>query len=145
MPVLYRRRQRGTLILAVLGAGAVAFAAALTGGSLPVAAWPTAAVILVVALLFGSLTVEVAQDEVRLWFGVGLVRRRIALGDVVGAQAVRNSWTSGWGIRWIPGGWLYNVSGLDAVELQFVHGGVVRIGTDQPRELERAIRAAQGR
>jgi hypothetical protein len=37
--------------------------------------------------------------------------------------------------RITPHGWLYNVSGLDAVEIQLCSGKKFRIGTDQSSEL----------
>jgi len=40
-----------------------------------------------------------------------------------------------------PHGWLYNVSGLDAVEVTTKSGKKYRIGTDVPAELEQAIRS----
>jgi hypothetical protein len=58
---------------------------------------------------------------------------------------VKNQWWWGWGIRLIPGGWLYNVSGLDAVELKMKNGRVYRIGTDEPRKLAEFIQAKLGR
>ncbi len=39
-------------------------------------------------------------------------------------------------------GWLYNVSGTDAVELKMKNGKRYRIGTDVPGELAEAIRQA---
>lgn len=45
----------------------------------------------------------------------------------------------GWGIHLTPHGWLYNVSGSDAVEIRMKTGKKYRIGTDVPEELERAI------
>jgi hypothetical protein len=36
--------------------------------------------------------------------------------------------------------WIYNVSGFDAVELRMTDGRMYRIGTDEPHELEAAIR-----
>ena len=39
----------------------------------------------------------------------------------------------------IPGGWIWNVSGLDAVELLLGDGRVLRVGTDEPEALSRAI------
>jgi hypothetical protein len=49
---------------------------------------------------------------------------------------VRNRWWWGWGIRRIGRGqWLFNVSGLDAVELSMKNGKTYRIGTDEPQRL----------
>ena len=49
---------------------------------------------------------------------------------------------TGWGIRLIPNGWLWNVSGLGAVELSLVNGQRFRIGTDEPEQLATAIQGA---
>jgi hypothetical protein len=90
--------------------------------------------------LFGWLTVTVNNEEVMVKFGIGIIRKKIKIKDVKAAVQVRNKWYYGWGMRMGPGGWMYNVSGLDAVEIEMKNGGKFRIGTDQPEELARAIR-----
>ena len=47
-----------------------------------------------------------------------------------------------WGVRWTPGGWLWNISGLDGVELALVSGRRFRIGTDEAEQLAAAIQGA---
>jgi len=37
---------------------------------------------------------------------------------------------------------MYNISGLDAVELRLKKGGVFRIGSDEPQRLEEALKQA---
>lgn len=96
-----------------------------------------------VLLLFHSLTVEVTDEMVRAYFGVGLASFEFKLGDIESVSVVRNRWYYGWGIRITPRGWLYNVSGLDAVELALKNGKFVRIGTDEPHKLVRAIESAR--
>jgi hypothetical protein len=54
---------------------------------------------------------------------------------------VRNHWWNGFGIRMRSGFRLYNVSGLDAVELQLKSGEIRRIGTDDPQALVEALKA----
>jgi hypothetical protein len=45
------------------------------------------------------------------------------------------------GIRMTPSGWLYNVSGLSAIELSFKNRKTrIRIGTDKPDEIAEAVR-----
>ena len=44
----------------------------------------------------------------------------------------------------IRNGWLYNVSGFDAVELELASGKLCRIGTDEPGRLLHAIEQAAG-
>ena len=99
----------------------------------------------VLAWLFGSLTVSVGDGAVEIRFGPGLLRKRWALDGFTSVAVARNKWWYGWGIRLIPNGWLYNVSGLDAVELVRTSGRVLRIGTDEPEVLAEALRAALAR
>jgi hypothetical protein len=89
-----------------------------------------------------SVTTVVSDDAVRVWFGIGLISRRIALNQITSARTVTTHWIYGWGIRWIPRGWLSNVSGLDGVELALVTGRRFRIGTDEPERLAAAIQGA---
>ncbi len=93
-------------------------------------------------LLFSILTVKVDGEEVSVRFGVGLIRKRFPLSEIESHSAVRNPWYYGWGLRRTPIGWLYNVSGLEAVEITLKDGRKVRIGTDDPAGLEAAIGAA---
>lgn len=101
------------------------------------------ALILGVSLVaFRSLTVEVTEELVRVWFGPGWIRKTFSTGEIVDCQPVRNHWIFGWGVRLTPHGWMFNVGGLDAVELRFRSGRRFRIGTDEPEKLCRAIRSA---
>ena len=103
--------------------------------------------LLLVAVMFlmGTLTVEVDKTHVRVKFGIGWIRKNFPLDEIASVQPVRNRWWWGWGIRLIPGGWLYNVSGLDAVELVLDNRKIFRIGTDEPRVLADFIRARMGK
>lgn len=95
----------------------------------------TAIAMLVVLILFGSLTVKGDNQGLSFFFGPGLIKKQIAFRDIQSAKKVRNSWYYGWGIRWFGRGWLYNVSGLDAIELRLRSGRTLRIGTDEPEAL----------
>ena len=94
--------------------------------------------------LFGRLTVSVDQQTIRLAFGIGLIARQIAVSEVASCEPVRTRWWYGWGIRMTPRGWLWNVSGSQAVEIAYRHGGHFLIGTNDPTGLCRAIEAAKG-
>ena len=102
-----------------------------------------AAVILgIVYALFHSLTVRVSRSVIALSFGVGLIRKQFPIGDISSASIVQNRWYNGFGIRKIRGGWLYNVSGFDAIEIQLKNERKYRIGTNQPKELLAAVESA---
>ena len=100
------------------------------------------AIVAVTLALFSTLSVVVDDRAVRLWLGFGSLRREVMLADVTAARRVRNHWYAGWGVRIIPGGRLYNVGGVAAVELEMDNGRVVRVGTDQPDALLAAVKAA---
>ncbi len=86
-------------------------------------------------LLVIPLKVTVSGGQVRAAFGWGWPRRTVDLADVVSARQVRNTWIYGWGIRKIRNGWMYNIWGFDAVELELSSGKVFRIGTDDSEGL----------
>ena len=142
---MYRHTQPGWLIIWTLGGFTVFFLLAATrSGVPPPVLLPVGGVCFLLLALFWSLTVEIHDGFLHPAFGIGLIRRRIPLSEIRGAREVRNQWWWGFGIRLTPHGWLWNVSGLDAVQLDLAGDRRFRIGTDQPRELAAAIRAATG-
>ena len=135
----YRHTQIGTLMLTLLG-GAIL----IVGVILLARGWDSVLllvllVLVVTAGLFASLTVAIGDGVLTIWFGPGLIRKRVPLAAIHTCSVVRNPWWYGWGIRWTPHGWLYNVSGLAAVELTLTNGQQLRIGTDEPQRLCQAI------
>jgi len=139
----YRHTQSGWVTVGTCGAILLLFACMPLPTRAPreLLLLATALPVTVVIMLFGALTVEVDDATIRLRFGVGLIRKTFSLADVASCQPVRNPWWWGWGIRLIPGGWLYNVSGLDAVELVLKSGKRFRIGTDEPQVLKDFLQA----
>ena len=95
--------------------------------------------------LFGTMTVELDDTHLRLWFGIGTFRKKVGFNEIRAFHPVRNRWYHGWGIRWFPGGWLYNVSGLSAVELLLHTGTRIRVGTDEPEVLVARLQHVVGR
>ena len=137
----YHHTQPGTVILLTsLAVGAVAGAIAWRTGQMSLI--PMLIIVFAVGLVFYSLTVEVDDDELRWYFGPGLWTYRLALDEISSVSIVRNKWWYGFGIRMAPGFRLYNVSGLDAVELRLKNGDVRRIGTDDPQGLAAALNRA---
>ena len=89
--------------------------------------------------MLDSLTVRISNNFIEIRFGIGIIRKQFAIAKIQSATIVRNKWYYGWGIRLTPHGWLYNVAGLDAVEIRLNNGKQYRIGTDEPKELHKAI------
>ena len=149
-PLPYRHAQNGTimivsvaLIMAAVAVSLLLVASGPGGEGLLALAAPVAVCIAMLAL-FGRLTVSVDQQTIRLAFGIGLIARQIALSEVASCEPVRTRWWYGWGIRMTPRGWLWNVSGSQAVEIAYRPGGHFLIGTNDPTGLCRAIEAAKG-
>jgi hypothetical protein len=138
----YHHRQFGAVVVGSLaGSGLFLVALGLALGE-PVVLFGGPVLMSIAALLFYNLTVKIDATHLTFRFGVGLIHRRIALADIVAVQTVRNSVWHGWGIHRTPHGWLYNVSGWEAVEIQRASGKALRLGTDEPIRLAQALRAA---
>ena len=142
--MVYQHTQTGLLTrrllraISIITAGSGLFVALRsTLRSIPLLA--SSAIVFVCATLFDSLTVRVSHDLVEISFGIGIIRKQFDVGNIRRASVVKNKWYYGWGIRLTPHGWLYNVSGLDAVEILMDNGKQYRIGTDQPNRLQSAI------
>jgi hypothetical protein len=136
----YRHTQRGIwIILLCLLLAALDAALVWRSGQ-----WQPAValvVLIAVAIVFSSLTIAVSEGELRWHFGPGFWTYRLALDDIEKIAIVRNQWWNGFGIRMAAGFRLYNVSGLDAVELRLKSKEIRRIGTDDPQGLAAALKS----
>ena len=137
----YRRTQIGTLIIAVMFGTAAVF---IIVGWLALRPLLFTVPLLVIAgLLFYSLTIEVADGELRWHFGPGLIRKSARLADIASVEVARTSFIEGWGIHYSRFGWLYNVSGFDAVAVTLKNGKRFALGTDDASALANCLNAAR--
>jgi ABC-type polysaccharide/polyol phosphate export permease len=98
--------------------------------------WPAVVPLATVMLVLGGLFTWVQLvGPLLLVVGVTTVILLLFGTMTVVVDDTSNPWYYGWGIHFIPGGVLYNASGLSAIELQLTNGRVVRIGTDEPEAL----------
>ncbi len=58
---------------------------------------------------------------------------------IVACEPIRIKWWYGWGIHLTAYGWLYNVSGLNAVAITLRNGRKFALGTDDPNGLVKAL------
>ena len=96
-------------------------------------------IVVIILFLFSTLTVIVNDNGVQLKFGVGLIHKEFNRNQIIKCKIIRTKWYYGLGIRMTPTGWLYNVSGLDAVEIEMNNGKLYKIGTDEPEKLKKEI------
>lgn len=141
----YKHRQTGYVILAmIIPALALLIVLYLQG---PIEGFEkdilfySIILMVLITLVFSSLTVQVNEEEIVWYFGPGIWKFRIKLANVQQVYKGRSHPLEGIGIRWNPWkGMLYNVSGLWVVEILRKDGRLTRIGTDEPDKLIRAIR-----
>ena len=140
----YRHRQLGTGLLVAMGVGTIlTLIILLFTPPQPdtFLVWIVLVILLACLSQFWSLSVELTDTHVWVWFGQGLIRRSFRLYEIRGVRQVRNPWYYGWGIRLIPCGWMFNLSGFDAVELDLENNRKFRIGTNDGPRLEAAIQS----
>jgi hypothetical protein len=99
-------------------------------------------VLLITLSLFYNLTITINEETLCASFGIGMIRKRVSVTEIAACEPIRIRWWYGWGIHLTPYGWLYNVSGLDAVAITLRNGRKFALGSDDPHGLADAIRVA---
>src|SRR4051812_16854606 len=140
MTTPYHHTQVGYVTLAATVAGVLGLVSLAERHHHPLL-WVGVALLVLLGVLFSSLTIEVADGELRSHFGPGFWRKRYALADVTGVELAPILPMEGWGIRFTTRGMLYDVAGTRAVEIRLRSGTSFRLGTDEPERLLAAIRA----
>ena len=86
--------------------------------------WSTFTILL--GALFWCLEVKVGTDGILLSYGFVLINKKIQRQQILQVEVVRNSCWYGLGIRLTPHGWMWNISGLDAIKLTYQDGNRFR-------------------
>jgi hypothetical protein len=89
--------------------------------------------------MFSSLTIQVTDRALHWCFGPGMFRKQVALAEIQSVEITRTRLLEGWGIHKTSRGWLYNVSGFDAVLIKLHGGKSLLLGTDEPDRLRSAL------
>jgi len=150
---MYQHTQRSSaLLLLLLTAALVPFGILASNGAvgiIPLGVRLTLIVVSVImivsALTFTSLTITVRDGQLSWWFGRGIVKKTVPLGDVASAVPTTTSLLNGVGIHLTSRGWLYNVEGHNAVYVTLRSGRTFLLGTDEPSSLAHAIMTAAQR
>ncbi|MBT4192018.1 MAG: hypothetical protein HOE11_01805 [Candidatus Diapherotrites archaeon] len=138
----YDHTQTGYLIIIALILVALLFGFIFTQIEFHYALLVLMIAILLLLTSFLTLNVTVNKNYLRIKFGYGIFSKSFKIKEITSVKAVRNKWYYGWGIRfwWKPRMIIYNVSGYDAVEIKLKNKRIYRIGTDEPKQLEQAIK-----
>ncbi len=151
MQPFYKKTQTGWLIIFIFSPILLFFAGVLcyqevlgkSFGDKPAPSWLYLGFLiffLAVLALFSNLTVTGFTNYLEIKFGIGLIRKKFYYNDIRSCSVQKSPWYYGWGIRKIPGGWLYNVSGSMSVQLDMKNGKMYRIGTAEPQKLEHFLK-----
>jgi hypothetical protein len=151
MQSFYRKKQTGWLLIFIFAPVILFFLFILyyqevlgrPFGTNPAPSWILLAFLvffLILLSLFATLTVTGLHDHLEIKFGIGLIRKRFFYRNIRSCSVQKNPAIYGWGIRKIPGGWLYNVSGSWSVQLDMKDGRMFRIGTPEPEKLEQFLK-----
>jgi hypothetical protein len=141
--IQYDHTQRGTVLLMALLA-AVFFLLALDT-LVPAVRGKVLALAGILALcgfFFSSLTVRITDRALQWRFGPGLIRKEVPLKEIERVEATETTFLQGWGIHYTSRGWLYNVSGFQAIAVTLKGGKQFLLGTDEPEQLRAAIHHA---
>jgi hypothetical protein len=133
----YQHTQRGPRIVMLMVVLAVV--GAVVGSLFNHVLFVTVPILLMTAWLFSSLTITIAEGELRWHFGCGIVRKKVSLADIASAKIVKTNAFEGWGIHLSRFGWLYNIAGYDAIAVTLKSGKRFAIGTNEPNVLSHAI------
>lgn len=93
-----------------------------------------------ILLVFCGLTVTVDSNYIKIRFGISFFSKKIRLSSVRSVRIIKYPVLAGYGIRILPKGILYNVSGRYAVEIRLDgKRGAIMIGTNDKENLIDAI------
>ncbi|WDE06208.1 hypothetical protein SG34_004565 [Thalassomonas viridans] len=134
----YKNTQVGTALLMIFGA-VIALLIIVSYNKPNETIWPALFFLGLISLLFSTLNIEVDHKQVKWSFGPSFWRKAIAIEEIESARVINTKWYYGLGVRFISTGWLYNVSGLRAVEIKLKNGKRVSLGTNEPENLLKAI------
>jgi hypothetical protein len=153
MTELYQHRQVGIVTILVIGLSAIFTAFALVS-ALQSAEGLSTTVLLVTGLVvtgvfiltlmaFYAFTIQITDRTVSFWFGWGVGKQSLPFDTIQSVEIVRNPWYYLWGVKSIPGGWLYSIApGGRALELVLKDHRKIRLGTDQVEEVQLRLKQA---
>lgn len=101
--------------------------------------WLISTFFLLLFMLFSSLTITVSNDRLQWHFGPGLIRKQVGIKEIASAEIIRTRLWDGLGIHYTRRGWLYNVSGRDAVAITLKDGKPFVLGSNDAVGLWEAI------
>ena len=138
--MLYQHKQIGTALLLVMGV-VILFVSLIAFDKNNEVIWPLIIIVGLISFLFHSLNIKVNTSEINWSFGPGFWKKSVKLEAVNSVRVINTKWYYGLGIRYIPSGWLYTVSGTKAIQLELKDGSKINLGTNDPDNLVEVIKS----
>ena len=138
--MLYQHKQIGTALLLVMGV-VILFVSLIALDKNSEVIWPLIIIVGLISFLFHSLNIKVNTSEINWSFGPGFWKKSVKLEAVNSVRVINTKWYYGLGIRYIPSGWLYTVSGTKAIQLELKDGSKINLGTNDPDSLVEVIKS----
>lgn len=101
---------------------------------------PVLSIIGLLSLIVQKFTISLKDDQLEIFFGSGIFRRRYQLDDLIPVQIIDIDPRFATGVRLFQGGWLYGIKGQHALEMQCRDGSVFYLRTTQVDNLQRALK-----
>ena len=152
----YDHRQLSPLgaLFALIGGGLVIAATGAEEAWVATVLRIVAAIFALCALSFWSLRVQIETEHLRACFGpLPIFQKKIPLAQIERVEVGKTDLLDGWGIHYVPGrGWIWNLWGFHCVVLTLTDPSgqrkrprTFRLGSDEPEELQAALRRAISR
>ncbi len=95
-------------------------------------------------LVFYRLKIKVDGSGIHIVYGIGLIHIKIEPEKINRVTVVKTPWYAGFGIRITEKGMLYNIQGLNAVEISYLKGTnkTVQIGSNDALGLKHFLEKA---
>jgi len=137
--IAYRNSQMGYLIIALVVAAMILIFAVTPIEEIGLGHYLLLLGLIISLVLFYKLNVVVDHGVIVCSFGQGMISKTIRVAELSSCRVVKVPWYYGWGIRLTPKGWMYNVSGAEAVEVTYKSGKRFTIGSNEAESLCEAI------
>jgi hypothetical protein len=94
----------------------------------------------VILLALYGMTIIVTDKQIKIKLGIGFYTKKIDLSTISSVNTLTYPIYYGYGIRIVPNGLLFNVSGRHAIEIKFKNKkNVIQIGSDDWENLRVTI------
>ena len=133
----YYHQQFGRTLVAILGGAAILCLLVMVVLSTRASSvlLLVSALLLIGAIFFSSLTIAVDKTNLIWTFGPCLIKKQVPLPSIHDVAVTTTTPWEGWGIHLTRRGWLYSVSGSQAVVIRLKTGKCFLLGSDEPKKL----------